>query len=107
IGGSQWRHPAILALAAVGGVWLVSFAIVAANTGILILLVAGRMTLRALGAAATVVVIAAGPVAFALTPGAPVARQVTVALVQPGIQPDATIRADASLRLTAAFARSG
>ena len=35
-GASQWQHPAILALAAVGGVWLVSFALVAANTGILI-----------------------------------------------------------------------
>ena len=35
-GASQWQHPAILALAALGGIWLVSFALVAANTGILI-----------------------------------------------------------------------
>ncbi|HYA49603.1 MAG TPA: hypothetical protein VEG33_00370, partial [Streptosporangiaceae bacterium] len=38
LGASQWQHPAVLALAAVGGVWLVSFAVVAANTGIVILL---------------------------------------------------------------------
>ncbi len=37
LGASQWQHPAILALAPVGGVWLVSFALVAANTGIVIL----------------------------------------------------------------------
>src|SRR6266496_6543043 len=36
-GASQWQHPAVLALAAVGGVWLVSFALVAAHTGIVIL----------------------------------------------------------------------
>ena len=38
-GASQWQHPVVLALAAVGGVWLISFALVAANTGILILIV--------------------------------------------------------------------
>ena len=39
-GVSQWQHPVILALAAVGGVWLVTFALVAANTGILIAMAA-------------------------------------------------------------------
>ena len=43
LGASQWQHPAVLALAAVGGVWLVSFALVAANTGIVILMVARRL----------------------------------------------------------------
>src|SRR5437899_3117591 len=68
LGASQWQHPAVLGLAAVGGVWLVSFAIVAANTGIVILLTAGRIPVRALGAAAAAVVIVAGPAAFALGP---------------------------------------
>src|SRR3984957_20604312 len=27
LGASQWQHPAVLALAAVGGVWLISFAL--------------------------------------------------------------------------------
>src|ERR1035438_9080914 len=40
LGTSQWQHPAILGLAAVGGVWLVSLALVGANTGILGALVA-------------------------------------------------------------------
>jgi apolipoprotein N-acyltransferase len=107
LGASQWQHPAILALAAVGGVWLVSFAIVAANVGIMIVLVSGRLGLRALGAVATAVVIAAGPVAFALTPAAPTARQVAIALVQPGIKRSEASRINDSLALSAAFARPG
>jgi apolipoprotein N-acyltransferase len=107
LGASQWQHPAILALAAVGGVWLVSFAIVAANVGIVIVLVSGRLGLRALGALATAVVIAAGPVAFALTPAAPAARQVAIALVQPGVKRSAASRINDSLALSAAFARPG
>jgi apolipoprotein N-acyltransferase len=107
LGASQWQHPAVLALAAVGGVWLVSFAIVAANTGIVIALIAGSTGLRVLGAAAAAIVIAAGPLAFALTPPAPVTRDVTVALVQAGLQPTPKLQQDASLRLTEAFARQG
>ena len=87
LGASQWQHPAVLALAAVGGVWLVSFAIVAANTGIVILLTAGRVPVRALGAAATAVVIAAGPAAFALTPAAPAAGAVRDADAGPARNP--------------------
>jgi apolipoprotein N-acyltransferase len=104
LGASQWQHPAVLALAAVGGVWLISFALVACNTGILIMLVGGRATVRALGAAAAAVAIAAGPIAFALTPAAAVVRYVSVALVQPGIEHNAQVRVDASERLTAAMA---
>src|SRR6266705_19626 len=35
-GVSQWQHPAELALAAVGGVWLVSFALVMTNVAIVL-----------------------------------------------------------------------
>ena len=107
LGASQWQHPAVLALAAVGGVWLVSFAIVAVNTAIVIALVSGSAGSRILGAVAIAIVAAAGPVAFALTPATPVARQMTIALVQPGVQPDSAIRANASQRLTTAAARPG
>src|SRR5262249_58319882 len=51
-GASQWEHPVFLALAALGGVWLVSFALVAANTGILVVAVAPRIPVRLVGAAA-------------------------------------------------------
>ncbi len=100
LGVSQWQHPAVLGLAAVGGVWLVSFAIVAANTGIVILLTGGRLVIRAVGAMAVAVALAAGPVAFALTPPPHPTRFLTVALVQPGVQPGP----DASQRLSAGLA---
>jgi apolipoprotein N-acyltransferase len=100
-GASQWQHPAILALAAVGGIWLVSFALVAANTGILIAVAARRIPVRLIGAAGAVVAVAAGPVAFALTAPSPVARHVTIALVQPGVVRNPTLSAYASQRLTA------
>jgi apolipoprotein N-acyltransferase len=105
LGASQWQHPAVLALAAVGGVWLVSFAIVAANTGVMILLAAARTPVRALGAVAVAVVIVAGPAAFALTPAPPPARLVTVTLVQPGIQHNPLPRVNASERLSGDLGR--
>ena len=105
LGTSQWQHPAVLALAAVGGVWLISFALVAANTGIAILLLARGMAVRAAGAAGVAVALAAGPVAFALSAAVPPVRHVTVALVQPGITSSENQRVDASLRLSGAAPR--
>ena len=100
LGTSQWQHPAVLALAAVGGVWLISFALVAANTGIAILLLARGTAVRVTGAAGVAVALAAGPVAFALSAAVPPVRHVTVALVQPGITTSENQRVDASLRLS-------
>jgi apolipoprotein N-acyltransferase len=100
LGTSQWQHPAVLALASVGGVWLISFALVAANTGIAILLIARRNLVRLAGGAGVALAVAAGPVVFALTPAVPPERHVTVALVQQGIQPSAASRVNASLRLS-------
>jgi apolipoprotein N-acyltransferase len=104
-GASQWQHPAILALAALGGVWLVSFALVAANTGILIAVVARRIPVRLIGAGAAAIAVAAGPVAFALTSAAPVSRHVTVAMVQTGVVHNPAIRVNASQRLSGGLAR--
>jgi apolipoprotein N-acyltransferase len=116
-GVTQWQHPAVLALAAVGGVWLISFALVLANVAIVLALEAlprvlpGATTLRpglaALGVAAALASLGAGPLAFALTPASPAAREATIALVQPGIIGNATERVDASERLTAELSRSG
>ena len=104
-GASQWQHPAVLALAALGGVWLVSFALVVANTGILILLVARPVPLRLVGAASAAIAIAAGPVAFAFTSASPVSRTVTIALVQPGVVRNPALSAFASERLSAGLSR--
>ena len=103
-GASQWRHPMVLELAAIGGVWLISAVLVAANTGILVALVSSRTAARAAGIAAAAACVAAGPLAYAVTnPAAPV-RGATLALVQPGIVADPRIRVNASQRLTASLA---
>jgi len=114
-GVSQWQHPAVLALAAVGGVWLITFALVLANVAIVLVVGAlprvfgkpARPGIAVLGAAVAVATIGAGPLAFALTPASPAVRQVTVAMVQPGIVGNAVKRVDASERLTAQLSRSG
>ncbi|MBO0820668.1 MAG: hypothetical protein J2P26_07435, partial [Nocardiopsaceae bacterium] len=109
-GASQWQHPAVLALAAIGGVWLVTVALVMANVAIIIaggalLAPAGpgnarRWALPACGLAALAAAAGSGPLAFALTSPFPAGRTVTVALVQPGVVDSPAARADATETLT-------
>ena len=119
-GVSQWQHPAMLALASVGGVWLISFALVLANVAIVLALASlprvgaavlpgasQRSGLAVLGAAAALASIGAGPLAFALTPPSPAVRQVTIAMVQPGVINNASLRADASEALTGQLSQGG
>jgi apolipoprotein N-acyltransferase len=113
-GVSQWQHPAVLALAAVGGVWLISFALVMANVAIVLAIVSLprlgpglRPGLALLGVAAGLASVGAGPLAFALTPASAAVQPVTIAMVQPGIINNPVQRVDASERLTAELSRSG
>ncbi len=122
-GASQWQHPAVLGLAAVGGVWLISVALVMANIAIMLVvgavrpsvLVPGaaaesaphRAALAAAGAAAFAVAAGSGPLAFALTAPFPAVREVTVAMVQPGLVHDPALRVDASESLTASMISGG
>jgi apolipoprotein N-acyltransferase len=109
-GASQWQHPVVLSLAAVGGIWLISFALVAANTGIMIALTATRWLGRALGITGAALAIAAGPAAFGLTAAgyaAPAARHVTLDVVQSGLEYGPTARLAAEIRLTVGLRRSG
>ncbi len=100
-GATQWQHPAVLALAAVGGVWLITFALVAANTGVLVALVARAPLARLTGVAVALLAVAAGPVAFALTAPAPTASTLTIALVQPGLTSGPASRLNRNEQLTA------
>ncbi|GAA2105709.1 apolipoprotein N-acyltransferase [Actinomadura alba] len=99
-GASQWRHPTVLGLAALGGVWLVSFALVAVNTALTIALVAPSARMRALTAA--LVVGLAGPVSYALRGEPQAVRTIRVTLVQPGVLHDPVTRFAAGERITAA-----
>ncbi|MGH3382306.1 MAG: apolipoprotein N-acyltransferase [Actinoallomurus sp.] len=99
-GATQWRHPAVLGLASVGGVWLVTFALVAVNTALAIV-VTERSAPAALVA---VLVAAAGPLAYHPW-STPVGRPLRVALVQPGVVVGTGPRFAAGERLTAALPR--
>ncbi|MFC9700859.1 apolipoprotein N-acyltransferase [Streptomyces sp. NPDC056943] len=83
LGASQWQVPAALRLASVGGVWLVSLLVVAANTAVVLLVAAPG--LRAVGVAGLAAcALVAGTAAWGV--GAPrEAGTVRVALVQPGV----------------------
>ncbi|HET9899305.1 MAG TPA: apolipoprotein N-acyltransferase [Streptosporangiaceae bacterium] len=102
-GASQWRHPVVLALAAVGGIWLISFALLAANTGFVIALTSASRIGRAVGIAGAGLAIAACPLAFLLTSAefaAPPSGHLTLALVQPGLENGPAARLAAGSALT-------
>ncbi|MFC9788974.1 apolipoprotein N-acyltransferase [Rhodococcus sp. NPDC127528] len=86
LAATQWRHPSMLGLAAVGGAWLVGVAIVAANTGVAVLVLA-RGRARGIGATAVVVALVSGPLWYSSSPPPPpsAVAGVRVALIQPGI----------------------
>jgi len=108
-GASQWQHPVVLALAATGGIWLITFVLVAANTAIVIALTAARLPPRAIGVAFALLAVAAGPVAFALTADeyrVPPTGHVTLALVQPGLASGPRGLLDREIRLSAGAPRS-
>jgi apolipoprotein N-acyltransferase len=124
-GASQWQHPAVLALAAVGGVWLVSVALVMANVGLFVVLGAivpgifgagmpgtrdwarWRLSFGIFGLVAFAVTAGAGPLAFALTRPFPAVRSATIALVQPGLLSNPVAQSDASETLTRSLAKPG
>ncbi|MFF5920220.1 apolipoprotein N-acyltransferase [Streptomyces flavochromogenes] len=83
LGASQWQVPAALRLASVGGVWLVTALVVAANTAVALLVAGpGLRTVGVAGLAGCALV--AGTAAWGV--GAPrVSGTVRVALVQPGV----------------------
>jgi apolipoprotein N-acyltransferase len=66
-----------------------------------------RPGIAVLGVAATVAGVGAGPLAFALTPASPAVRQATVAMVQPGMISNSTLRAHATQALTAELSQGG
>ncbi len=103
LGASQWDVPPMLAVASLGGVWLVSAAIVAVNAAIALLVLVPSARRVAL------VTVAAVPVGVAAWWGLgpdPVAsdRTVRIAVVQPGVVANPTVRFEANESLTRSLA---
>ncbi len=102
LGASQWQVRPALRLASVGGVWLLSFLVVAVNTAVAELLVLPRA--RA-GAGGALLAIAAGSTAvWTLAPTPPVTGSVRIAVVQTGGTDDIQGRFDRSAQLTSELA---
>ncbi len=105
IGSTQWHNDVILSAAAVGGVWLLSLLLVAANTALagLLLRRGGRGTRRTAVAAFVAAVAMLAGIGAAGGQGEVVDTMV-VAGVQPGVVHDPHARFDAGERLTAQLA---
>ena len=104
LGASQWNQPATLASASLGGVWLTSFMIVAANTAIAGVVLHRRDRARVIAAAVSLACAGLGPAWFWLGSAPPAESTVRVALVQPGNIRDSAARQAAGEALTAALA---
>ncbi len=101
LGASQSNEPVTLASASLGGVWLTSFLVVAANVALVGVIVHRDMAGR-LGALVCLAVCAAiGPACYLLGPAPARGPTVRVALVQPGDIADSVAREAAGEALTA------
>jgi apolipoprotein N-acyltransferase len=107
LGASQWNTPALLAVAALGGVWLLGFLLVAVNLAVAAAVgpgVPGATRALAVGVAAALPVAA---LAFwSLRPAPPPAGTARVAFVQPGVVGPVEARFRASERLSRGLAAS-
>ena len=104
LGASQWSQPVSLASASLGGVWLTSFLIAAANTAIAAAIMHRDMRGRVTAMAIALVCVGLGPAWFLLGPTPAPSRPARVALVQPGNVEDATARGQAGEALTQSLA---
>lgn len=83
LGSSQWQVEPALRLASVGGVWLLSFLVVAVNVAVAVLVAVRRTRMPAV--AGLVATAAATSAAWVWSPRPDVDGQVRVAVVQPGV----------------------
>ncbi|MDI3315301.1 MAG: apolipoprotein N-acyltransferase [Mycobacterium sp.] len=104
LGASQWNQPVTMASAALGGVWLTSFLLMAVNTAIAAAVLCRGMPARVLALGAALACAALGPGYYLLRPVPLPGTTVRVALVQPGNIADAGARLAAGEAITANLA---
>jgi apolipoprotein N-acyltransferase len=102
LGASQWQVPPALRLASLGGVWLVTVWVVAANTALAVLVAVDRARRAAVAAAVVCALVPAA--AWTWTPLPRPAGTVRVAVVQPGVVVGPDARFDTGERLTRGLA---
>jgi apolipoprotein N-acyltransferase len=101
LGSSQWANRPLLAPAALGGVWLVSFLAVAVNAAFAAALVPGaRAPARLVAVVVAAAALATGPAFDALRAQPPAGRTLRLGVVQPGVIAEPGARFDAGERAT-------
>jgi apolipoprotein N-acyltransferase len=101
LGASQWNAPALLSVAALGGVWGLSFLLVAVNVAVAAAVGRGVPGPTRVGAVAVAAALPLAALAFwALRPAPAPAGTARVAFVQPGVVGPVEARLQASERLT-------
>jgi apolipoprotein N-acyltransferase len=100
LGASQWQTPTMLAPASLGGVWLVSYLIVAANVAVLLLFQCRQLRMRALAAMFGLVSVAVGPAWYGIEAAPSGAQTVPVAVVEAGVVRGAGPRLAAEIAAT-------
>jgi apolipoprotein N-acyltransferase len=104
LGASQWNAPALLSVAALGGVWGISVLLVAVNVAVAVAAGPGIPVPTRAAAAVVAVALPLAAVAFwALRPAPAPAGTARVAYVQPGVVGPVEERFRASERLTRAL----
>jgi apolipoprotein N-acyltransferase len=105
LGASQWNTPPLLAVAALGGVWGLSFLLVAVNVAVAAAVGPGVPGATRAVAAATAATLPLAALAFwAARPAPPPAGTVRVAFVQPGVVGPVEARFRASEELSRTLA---
>jgi apolipoprotein N-acyltransferase len=108
LGASQWNAPALLSVAALGGIWGLGFLLVAVNVALAAAVRPRVPAATRVAAAATAVALPLAGVAFwALRPAPAPAGTATVAFVQPGVVGPVEERFRASERLSATLGPTG
>jgi apolipoprotein N-acyltransferase len=107
LGASQWNFRPTLAAAALGGVWIVSFLIVAVNVAIVVAITnATRPRVCALSLGIACCALAIGPAWYAIQPSAHTGRVVRVAIIQPGVVRGSDTRLDVGEQLSETLTRT-
>ena len=106
-GASLWRTRAVIGLAALGGVWLLSFLVVAISAAVSCAIIsAGSPHVRTGALVAAVAFVIGGAIAAGLAPGIRRAGTVAIAGVQPGPAQGAEERLATALTATEGLGRS-
>lgn len=107
LGASQWNFRPTLAAASLGGVWLISFLIVAVNVAVVVAIMSATVPrVRALAIGIACCAFGLGPLWYGVQPRVRARRVARVAIIQPGVVHAPDTRLDVGEQLSESLTRS-